>query len=599
MNGATTPSANREVAAFELESLALLHAIEGGTAYGAKILNSWRWRSYLPGQMTNWVLPYQVMAHSLALDYLWNDLTPAQRVEIGTVIVAMMDDLYDYAPYNVSFPNQMSDYSNQLFYHLGALAFAGIVLSGEGINDARAAFYLSEADSLLRNRMIPPMNQEAGGDAELTRLSDFVGNGGWGEDMGHLEMTHPLFGRMVEAWRTGTGEDLFPAINGLRKFANYVVYMMRPSGELAPKANGNYEILMSDKNYGTLGCLVAARYGDPLGNFLKQSAYSGSVFGFHQVGAVLWCDPAPTPPNFAAMPRTMHFQGQGEVVTRSGFGTQDTWVYLRSGPIYNGHQHDDQGNLLVDAYGAELLVENASETTQETRFHNSIRVAGIEQIPYGNNAIQQARPLAGTVHERGRVTTVQAQPTYSYVATDFSNAYPDSVVPAPKTGKVTREVVTILPDIIVVRDRVAGAGVHEVLLHAWAGSATLIAAAREWNIARGTGQSWIKTMFPASATVEMTLQGTTDLLTVRATGSAGSFTDFLHVVHVTPSGVVAAPTNLTLINSATELGVSMTDRRGQPWSVVFQRAGVGLLRIGGGTGLPPPPTNLRIIPPPS
>jgi hypothetical protein len=432
-------------------------------------------------------------------------------------------------------------------------------------------------------------------DDELTRLSGFVGNGGWGEDMGHVEMTHPLFGRMVEAWRTGTGEDLFPSINGLAKFANYVVYMTRPKGMLAPKGNGNYQTRMSDKNYGTLGCLIAARYGDPLGNFLKQSAYTGSVYGFHQLGAALWCDPVPQAPNFASMPRTMHFQGQGEVVTRSGFGAQDSWVYLRSGPIYNGHQHDDQGNLLVDAYGAELLVENASETTQETRFHNSIRVAGTDQIPYGNNAVQQARPMAGTEHERGRVTMVQVQPSYSYVATDFSNAYGDSVVPAPKAGKVTREVVTILPDIIVVRDRVVGAGTHEVLFHTWAGSAVLNAAARELNITRGSGQGWVKTVFPASASAQVNSQGTTDLLTVRSIGSAAT-TDFLHVIHVTPSGAAAAPLNLTSVDSQTAIGVSMTDRRGQSWSVTFQRAGVGLIGVSGGGALPGKPTGLRIVP---
>ena len=35
------------------------------------------------------------MAHSLALDYLWNDISAAQRTELGNVIVAMMDDLFN------------------------------------------------------------------------------------------------------------------------------------------------------------------------------------------------------------------------------------------------------------------------------------------------------------------------------------------------------------------------------------------------------------------------------------------------------------------------------------------------------------------------
>jgi hypothetical protein len=595
MDGSSARHGNNEVAGFELESLALLHTIAGGTAYRDKILATWRFPAYTAGQVSHWDLPYQVMAHSLALDYLWNDISAAQRTELGTVIVAMMDDLMNYAPYDVTFANQMSDYSNQLYYHLGSLAFAGIVLSGEGINDSRAQFYLSEAGTLLNDHMIPAMNQEAGGDGELTSRSGFTGNGGWGEDMGHLDMTHPLFGRMVEAWRTGFNQNLFPSINGLAKYAQYVVYMRRPNGMLAPKGNATYQTGMSDKNFGTLGCLVSARYNDALGKYIKDLTHAGATYGFHQAGAVLWCNASLPGPDLAAMPRAVHFQGQGEVVMRSGFGPQDTWVYLRAGPIYNGHQHDDQGNLLIDAYGGELFIENAgSGINHETVYHNSIRVGGSDQIPYGNNAVQKAQPMAGTPHERGRVTAVQTNPAYTYVATDFGNAYADAVVPAPKSGKVTREVVTMYPDVVVVRDRVLGTGNLDVLFHVWSGAGTLDAGARTLTVARPAGHGWLKTVFPANATVQMGPQGATDLVTVRAPGST-SVVDFLHVIYLSPTAAGVVPTNLTPINTATELGVSLRDRQGRQVSVAFQRSGVGLARANVGGSPPLPPTNLQII----
>ena len=275
MDSAVARHSNDEVSGFEMESLALLHAINGGTVYRDKILNSWRRTSYSAGQINHWALPYQVMAHALALDYLWNDLTAGQRAELASVIVAMTDDLYNYSPHNQSGANAMSDYSNQLYYHLGALAFAGGVLSGEGLNDARAAFYLSESAMLLgSSHMLPAMNQEAGGDADMSRTSGFTGNGGWGEDMNHLDMTHPLFGRMLEAWRTSTGQDLFPRTNALAKWAQYITYLRRPNGYLSPKANGYYTMLPPDKGYGTLGCLVSARYNDPLGIYVKNAAYT-------------------------------------------------------------------------------------------------------------------------------------------------------------------------------------------------------------------------------------------------------------------------------------------------------------------------------------
>jgi hypothetical protein len=441
--------------------------------------------------------------------------------------------------------------------------------------------------------MIPAINQEAGGDADLPRRSGFVGNGGWGEDMGHLDMTHPLFGRMVEAWRTGVNENLFPAINGLAKYAQYVVYMRRPGGWLSPKGNATYQIGMSDKNYGTLGSLLSARYDDPLGRFIKDTTYAGQTFGFHQLGAILWYNQSLPAPSFSAMPKAMHFQGQGEVVMRSGFGAQDTWVYVRSGPIYNGHQHDDQGNLLVEAYGGELLVENAgSGINHETVFHNSVRVGGSDQIPYGNNEVQRARPVAGTPQERGRVTSVVTDPRFTYVATDFSNAYADNVVPAPKAGKVTREVVTILPDVVIIRDRVTGAN-PEILFHAWTGAAALNAGARELTVTHGGGHAWLKTVFPSGATAQMTAQGATDLLTVRA-ASAGSTIDFLHVVYVSPASTQFVPGQLTAIDTGSQIGASFVDRQGQSWSVTFQKNSVGLAGVTNGEALSTP-TGLRVV----
>lgn len=598
MDSAASRHSNAEVAAFELESLALLHLITGGTTYRDKILNTWRYPTYAAGQVDHWSLPYQVMAHSLALDYLWNDITPAQRTSLGNVIVAMMDDLYNYSPHDVAYANAMSDYSNQLYYHLGALAFAGVALSGEGINDGRAGFYMSEAAGLFDDHMLAATNQEAGGDADMTRQSGFVGNGGWGEDLNHTEMTLPLFGRMLEAWRTGVGVNYFPRANGLATFGKYITYLRRPNGSMAPRGNAPDGVGLSDKNMGTLGCLVSARYGDALGKYVKDATYSSQpTYGFHQLGAVLWCNASLPAPNFATMAKTMHFQGQGEVVTRSGLGAQDTWVYVRSGPIYNGHQHDDQGNLLIDAHGGELLVENAGEPYQETLYHNTIRVAGTDQTPYYNNAVQHASPIENSAYARGKVTSVQSTAQYSYVATDFSNAYPDAVVAAPKAGKVTREIVTILPDVIIVRDRVTGAGTHQVLFHTWQGAGSLNASAKELTVTRNTGRAWLKTMFPAAASAQVATQGSTDLLTVSAAGSAGTTTNFLHVIYVSPSSTGFTPGSVTPIDTATHLGVSLVDRNGQAWSITFQKNAVGLGTVSGGSGSTPPatPTGVRIV----
>jgi hypothetical protein len=414
-------------------------------------------------------------------------------------------------------------------------------------------------------------------------------------------MTHPLFGRMLEAWRTSTGQDLFPRANGLAKFGTYAAYLTRPNGYLSPKGNASgYTMLPGDKGYGTVGCLVSARYNDPLGVYVKSRAYAAGNYGFHQLGAILWCNGSLPAVNLPALAKTVHFQGQGEVVTRSGFGAQDTWVYLRSGPIYNGHQHDDQGNLLVDAYGGELLVEmTGNDVHHETIFHNSIRVNGQDQTPYANNAVQHATAIAGTGYERGRVTAVQSTAQYSYVATDFGSAYPDAVVSAPKAGKVTREVVTILPDVIVVRDRVTAAGALDVNFHAWSGAGAIDGNGRGYTITRGSGRAFVNAVLPAAATVTRTAQESTDLFTTRITGSASAATDFVHVISLAPSSSGFTPV-VTAVNTASEVGATVRDQQGRLWAVRFAKTGTGLVGVtvdGTGPSAPAAPTGVRVVVP--
>jgi hypothetical protein len=185
------------------------------------------------------------------------------------------------------------------------------------------------------------------------------------------------------------------------------------------------------------------------------------------------------------------------------------------------------------------------------------------------------------------------------VATDFSAAYPDSVVPAPKAGKVTRELVTILPDVIVVRDRVTAAGALDVNFHAWSGAGAIDGTGRGYTITRGTGRAFVNAVLPAAASVSRTTQESTDLFTTRMTGSASAATDFVHVISLAPSSSGFSPV-VTAVNTASAVGATVRDQQGRLWSVTFAKAGVGLGAVtvdGVGSGAPAAPTGVRVVVP--
>ena len=83
------------------------------------------------------------------------------------------------------------------------------------------------------------------------------------------------------------------------------------------------------------------------------------------------------------------FPYAGAVVFRSSWATNAVWGYMDCSPFGRGHQHEDKLNVLISAYGRNMVVEpgNYAYDTSEmrkyvvsTRAHNTILVDGREQF---------------------------------------------------------------------------------------------------------------------------------------------------------------------------------------------------------------------------
>ena len=82
------------------------------------------------------------------------------------------------------------------------------------------------------------------------------------------------------------------------------------------------------------------------------------------------------------------FPYAGAVVFRSSWAKDAVWCYMDCSPFGRGHQHEDKLNVLISAYGKNMVVEpgnyayDGSEMRKyvlSTRAHNTILVDGLEQ----------------------------------------------------------------------------------------------------------------------------------------------------------------------------------------------------------------------------
>ena len=90
------------------------------------------------------------------------------------------------------------------------------------------------------------------------------------------------------------------------------------------------------------------------------------------------------PPNYLSYV----FPWAGAVVMRTGWDRRAVWAYMDASPFGMGHQHEDKLNVLMQAYGKDMLTEGGCYFYDEsqmrkyvlsTRAHNTIRVDGKDQ----------------------------------------------------------------------------------------------------------------------------------------------------------------------------------------------------------------------------
>ena len=86
--------------------------------------------------------------------------------------------------------------------------------------------------------------------------------------------------------------------------------------------------------------------------------------------------------------KSVALEYSGSVVMRTGWSAGDIWAYMDCGPVGRGHQHEDKLNVLLWAYGKEMLTEGGiyiydkSDMRQyvlATASHNTARIGGKNQ----------------------------------------------------------------------------------------------------------------------------------------------------------------------------------------------------------------------------
>jgi hypothetical protein len=327
-------------------------------------------------------------------------------------------------------------YNNYYYSFLRATMLLGLASKGE---DAQADTWLAQfRDTKILGQLVPAFNAQLVG-------------GGSREGTGYGVAMRRLF-ELYDLWQSTTTENLAARTGHTRQSLLAMLHQLVPTRDrVAPTGDLSRDSTAAffDYHRNYIQELIQQFPTDPLAQRAKSQLSASSVptmgSAFMIAYDFLYDNAMVTARPIDGLNTTYYATGIGQLYTRSGWDTHATWVNLLAGPYTQSHAHQDQGSLMIykDGWLAyDAVIESHSGLTQETTSHGLVRIT---------SGGQPVRQIANT---QSRLTALHQGTGYVHAAADLTPAYNGNSA----VQKVQREMVYILPDTVVVFDRVQSAG---------------------------------------------------------------------------------------------------------------------------------------------
>lgn len=459
---------------------------------------------YAERKMINWY-SFSRLSWLAAFDWVWNDLTPEERSQMGA---AMMQHVYDVQPGagKPSLDRCNTSTYNTGFYGVRNLPwYAGLVMYNEGIDDARALDFLTEGYDLHQKMLSyrTPAAGDDGGSASSTVTYCFAAYP-WAES------------NFFYTIQSATGIDISGDWPYIAMFPNYILWNWLPGGYEygygdTPHSHNRFPSgALYTHMSNTMHFYARSRpEWAAVAAYVRQSLdavgarkYFSVTFSVHPF-LMLGLDTAPPPHDPDQLPPARHFENMGQIFMRSGSGPEDTFSLFACGASVHGHRHLDanhftifkQGFLALDT-GTRIPTtasDRCNHYYRQTVAHNCILI----QMPDESRRVMGGAPVhdGGQRSQRGsEVIAFETTPHFTYVAGDATDTYhPD------KCKQAVRQFVFIPPNHFVVFDRVSSTDAEYAkrwVLHTANEPAV---TGKQFHAHQGQGRIFCRTLLPADA----------------------------------------------------------------------------------------------------
>lgn len=438
------------------------------------------------------------------------------------------------------------------------IALAGLSLKGTS-HDAEADALLAKAQAQWKD-VILPAHQHVG---------DF-----WHEGMTYSVVIMGATAWFVNGWTTATDEDMSAATKDLFEgYFRYYAYSLRPDNNFVyfgDTASTKQSIQLFHR---PIVDAMSYLSGSPVGIGLSQHIRDNSMPYYDYSGAdgmfiALYYDAAKEPmaKSLSSLPPSEWLsRGAADIaVMRSGWAQDDTYIWVSCGDYFGAHQHDEAGAFQIfrrsilsgsdgayDNFDSDHWANYYSQHSVHANvpavympgevFPTSKSLSGGPNVNDGGQRVLRrnkqgtgfpspdlptylANKSSGPFYETGDLKVFETALCHQYVACDITRAYDSTLVttndnPA-KVSEVTRQLVFLPPDLLVVLDRIEATDPSyekRFLLHM---PAAPTVAGSEFSVTNGPGELKGRVLLPEGATINVV-----DNFTVEGTPHPPSFAD--------------------------------------------------------------------------
>lgn len=372
--------------------------------------------------------------HVLAYDWIYDALTPEQRVRYGDALGSWLRFFTDrpeiqlkwghweynqtWGPIHLNIMNCRDALTQKIFI---ALAIHGAGTKYE--SDAQA--FLDSWHQRVPSECLPAFNRMGG------VWSESYGHGGYGPVT--------VIPYAFHAWRTGTGIDLFKQLKPWGypvESPRWVAYTMMPHNERTAWIDDG------DGSKPSAFARAAPMLRDGLSQWFSDRGHEWLRERWQRVACYDPSIPATSP---ATLPLGYLFPGAGHVYMRSAWNDpKATWAFFGCGPQFAGHARDDEGHFLICKQGSLVSRQGGQGHNDSDNFSggslifNMVTIFDPEETfrrDQGNEndggLLRHVYESGSLPRERGHIVAFEHNQDYTYAAADITQGY---------SGKKAREV---------------------------------------------------------------------------------------------------------------------------------------------------------------